>query len=134
MKTVLNPKQHAADSDDQQSLNDQIVRYQDDHEELSRHIAEYERVRTNWYANAKNQETQRRSTQFAEVIQWLRSPAISLSDQSFQDEFRAVWSQNGETGGWVFDEHYIHHFIHADTPNYSMLWMTGKKGAGAYDL
>ncbi|PHH91755.1 hypothetical protein CDD83_10399 [Cordyceps sp. RAO-2017] len=106
------------------------MRSQEDSESLRRHISDYEESREILLQDARKQEAARKEAQYLQVMQWLASPGVSESEKAYQDQFRAVRSDHPDTGTWILSEDKISGWINAETPTHSMLWLSGKKGAG----
>ncbi|CAM1506219.1 Fc.00g058600.m01.CDS01 [Cosmosporella sp. VM-42] len=130
MRRLLEAKRHQRLRDSQKSANDHFIRYQDDREEIQHHISQYERDRNAWNANSEAQELDRKHRQKLAVISWLRGPGLGEPEKAYQDRFRAIRSEYPKTGGWILREERIRAWVEEGMPQSSILWMTGKKGAG----
>jgi len=62
-----------------------------------------------------------------EVLQWFSAADTTASDQQ---NFTNIRNEYAGTGYWILENEKVKNWREAETPMYSMLWMSGKPGAG----
>ncbi|KAH6895917.1 hypothetical protein B0T10DRAFT_603504 [Thelonectria olida] len=144
LKQSTELQHHRATLETHRNLNDHIMRYNRDHGELlmnsrsqeeinqklNDYIMGYRRDRDELLASAREQDQDRKYGQYIDVTKWLKSPGEERSEIQYQNEFSSTRSEHPETGKWFLAEDPIRDWMDSDIPDFPILWVHGKKGAG----
>ncbi|KAK7418920.1 hypothetical protein QQX98_003623 [Neonectria punicea] len=130
LQRTLENQQYQSVRETQRRLNDHVGQYQSDRDDIAIFLDDYRRDRTVLLANAETQEIKRKHDQYLDIIHWLHSPGVSEPEKQYQNEFFRVKSEYPDTGKWILEEKAVRCWIEDETPEYPILWIHGKKGAG----
>jgi hypothetical protein len=122
-----------------QRMNDHFLRYHENWEEMQQHnrhnwegmnehMRHYEKNLQELIREASNQEIKRKQDQRADVIRWIDAP--THLQESHHGLLSSIREEFPGTGTWILRVESLSHWINAETPTQSMLWMNSKKGSG----
>jgi len=80
-------------------------------------------------AKIKEQERDVRKKQCDDAQRWFDPTSPTRKHEQACEE-RLQFEKSGESGRWILEKPQIKHWISADTPDSSMLWVNGIPGAG----
>ncbi len=102
----------------------------------------YESDRQVLLREAEAKEAERKKNQYLDVKRWITGRASLQSDSEpesessliYHREFQKVREEFPDTCTWILKDDKMSAWMNADTPMYSILWMSAKKGAGKTTL
>lgn len=120
--------------DTQGRLNDLVLSSNSHYSEVADFIAKEEEHRKRQLKEAEQQEQYRKDSQYKKVIDWLHSAGVREPQTQLHNRLQGIHKEYPDTGKWIFAESKVDEWINADTPEFSVLWINGKKGAGKCHL
>jgi len=90
-------------------------------------ISHYQNDRENAIEDQRRQEQNDARKSYLEVLQWFSAADTTASDQQGFTREREEYSG---TGRWILEDEKVRNWREADAPRSSVLWVTGKPGAG----
>lgn len=101
--------------------------YRHDMQAMLRHIQQYQHDREKSIENDQAREEADAQRKRREVLQWFSAAETIRFDQ---ENYSATRRQYSGTGDWILENEKVKNWIEEDTPISSILWMSGKPGAG----
>ncbi|KAI0466404.1 hypothetical protein F4859DRAFT_507364 [Xylaria cf. heliscus] len=109
-------------------LNNHLQTYREDRQDLEMHIRRYEKDRDELLHNAKEQEKDRKQKRLNDFRTWVSAPR-SLQE-SLHRSFSSTRVEFPGTTDWILKNVHVENWLHEENFNTSILFITGKKGAG----
>ncbi|KXJ92572.1 hypothetical protein Micbo1qcDRAFT_49583 [Microdochium bolleyi] len=112
-------------------LNGHVQDYQDHWDVLERHIEQYEDDRRILLHSATEAEKKRKESQLKEMLRWFSTPGVDEEQEELHKRFQDARRDAPKTCHWILQNDKALNWLNTETlPKDSILWITGKMGAG----
>ncbi|KAK6852341.1 C2H2 domain-containing protein [Apiospora arundinis] len=114
--------------DIRKQLNSHIDRFEDGHQVLKHLLPIFQQLRKSMTEQFEIRKAERKASQTERVLKWL-SPPSKISQASRHEKICAIEQAPG-AGSWITEKKVIFDWMHEEAPEFCLVWLNGKMGAG----
>ncbi|KAK8868949.1 C2H2 finger domain transcription factor crzA [Apiospora arundinis] len=114
--------------DIRKQLNDHVHRSVDDRHVLEHLLTIFKQLRKSVMDQFEDQKAERKASQMDRVLKWLLPPG--KISQASRHEGVCATKQAPGAGSWITEKKVIFDWLHEEAPEFCLVWLNGKMGAG----